>query len=141
MLTTVLALWTALAVPPTINQLDGAWTKPAVPLLANDAAWKALPPTTTPRGGPLPSWARMLAHALPNTTAAMLEFDRVHRLESPLDRRLRARLRWQIADANRCEYTRQTALADLKYSKISTIEAAALERRDASVFERLPADE
>jgi len=109
-----------------------------VPLLSNEEAWKHLPPTTTPRGASLPTWARMLAQALPNTTAAMLEFDRIHRRESPLEPKLRARLRWCIADANRCDYTRRAALLDLKNAGADPAELAALEKRDATAFDRLP---
>jgi hypothetical protein len=140
----VMSVWvllaaSALAAPPATEEI-GKWTKPAVPLLDNESAWAKLPPTTTRRGGPLPSWARMLAQALPNTTAAMLEFDRAHRLESPLEPKLRARLRWHIANANRCEYTRRTALLDLKNAGADAAEIVALEKQDASVFDRLPID-
>jgi alkylhydroperoxidase family enzyme len=136
----LLIAWTVLAAPPKLDQLTaaGVWTKPAVPLLANDAAWKHLPATTTPRAGPLPSWARMLAESLPNTTAAMLEFDRIHRKESPLDPTLRARLRWRIADANRCEYTKRVALLDLKNAKPAAGEVEALSKGDDASFASLP---
>jgi len=139
-LTSILIACAALAAPPKLDQSTaaGIWTKPAVPLLDNDAAWKHLPPTTTPRGGPLPSWARMLAGSLPNTTAAMLEFDRIHRTESPLDPTLRARLRWRIAEANRCEYTKQAALFDLKNTKPAAGEVDALSKGDDSSFASLP---
>jgi alkylhydroperoxidase family enzyme len=142
-LTTLCTLLTAavLAAPPKPGDAPGLWTKPAVPLLDHDAAWKKLPPAQTPKSGPLPTWARMLARALPNTTAAMLEFDRVHRLESPLEPKLRARLRWHAADANRCEYARQAALLDLKIAGADSSEIAALEKRDASVFDKLPENE
>jgi hypothetical protein len=43
----------------------------------------------------------------------MLELDDVHRMKSPLEPRLRARVRWQAAVANRCKYSEAYALADL----------------------------
>jgi alkylhydroperoxidase family enzyme len=136
------ALAAALAAPPKLDaNIQGTWSKPAVPMLDLAATWEKLPPITTPRGGPLPHWARMLAHALPNTTAAMLEFDRVHRLESPLDPKLRARLRWHIANANRCEYTKRTALLDLKTAAADDNEIASLAKGDDSGFGSLPDDQ
>jgi hypothetical protein len=140
----VIALLLSLAVaapPKAVASTEGVWSKPAVPLLDSAAAWKKLPPTTTPPDGTMPTWGRMLAHALPNTTAAMIDFDRIHRLESPLEPKLRARLRWQIANANRCEYTRRTALLDLKLAGGGAAELAALERKDDSTFTSLPEDE
>jgi alkylhydroperoxidase family enzyme len=44
----------------------------------------------------------------------MLELDAVHRLRSPLDPVLRAKLRWAIAHANRCSYSQAYAIADLR---------------------------
>lgn len=132
----------AVAAPPkAVATTAGVWSKPAVPLLESAEAWKKLPPTTTPPDGPLPTWARMLAHALPNTTAAMIDFDRIHRLESPLEPKLRARLRWQIANANRCEYTKRAALLDLKNVGGTAAELAALEAGDDSTFKSLPEKE
>ena len=126
-----LILSLAVAAPPKpVASTAGVWSKPAVPLLESAEAWKKLPPTATPPDGQLPTWARMLAHALPNTTAAMIDFDRIHRLESPLEPKLRARLRWQIANANRCEYTKRTALLDLKNAGGTAAELAALEAGD-----------
>jgi len=137
-----IAIWTALAAPPKLDaSVQGTWSKPAVPLLDLATTWERLPASTTPRGGPLPNWARMLAHALPNTTAAMLEFDRVHRLESPLDPKLRARLRWQIANSNRCEYTKRTALFDLKSVGAESAEIEALSTGNVSAFAKLPDDQ
>jgi alkylhydroperoxidase family enzyme/thiol-disulfide isomerase/thioredoxin len=85
-----------------------------IKLLGNDEAWRRLPSTTTGGGQPLPNWARATAHALPRTTAAMLELDGLHRTKSPLGPTLRSMMRWVAADANRCEYSRATAEADLR---------------------------
>ena len=91
--------------------------KPAlgrVPALTNDAARKKLPPVESGGGEQLPIWARTLADTLPRTTAAVLELDYLHRARSPLDPKLRARMRWVAAHANRCAYGEAYALADLR---------------------------
>jgi hypothetical protein len=44
----------------------------------------------------------------------MLELDFLHRAHSPLDAKLRARLRWVAAHANRCRYSETYAAADLR---------------------------
>jgi alkylhydroperoxidase family enzyme len=56
----------------------------------------------------------------------MLRLDYAQRTKGPLDPKLRAKMRWVIAHANRCEYSQQTALADLKRSGGSDEEIAAL---------------
>lgn len=104
--------------------------EPVVALLDSAAAWKKLPPAKVGKDAPLPGWARMLAVPLPNATAAMLEFDYIHRTRSPLEPKLRARLRWMIADANRCKYTKTSAQYDLEKAGASPAEAAALRRGD-----------
>jgi alkylhydroperoxidase family enzyme len=85
-----------------------------VPLPTDAEAWRFLPAAERGAGQPLPAWARALARSLPRTTAAMLELDRLHRTRSPLDPLLRGRMRWVAADANRCDYSRATAEADLR---------------------------
>jgi alkylhydroperoxidase family enzyme len=81
---------------------------------ADTDAWKHLPRALEGYGQPLPAWARALAPHLPRTTAAMLELDYRHRAQSPLDARLRAKMRWVAAHANRCAYGEACALSDLK---------------------------
>ena len=94
---------------------------------SNEEAWKHLPRALTGgTGAKLPAWARATARDLPRTTAAMLELDRLHRMRSPLGPSLRGKMRWVAADANRCEYTRATALADLRRAGVSEAEIAAL---------------
>jgi hypothetical protein len=44
----------------------------------------------------------------------MLELDFAQRTKSPLDPSLRAKMRWATAQANRCAYSEEYALADLK---------------------------
>ena len=74
----------------------------------------------------LPAWARMLAGPLPLTTARMLELDALHRSGDRLDPKLRGLARWAAADANRCEYSKAVACADLRRSGVSQVEVQAL---------------
>jgi alkylhydroperoxidase family enzyme len=83
-----------------------------VPVLTNAEAWKKLPQAEEGHGQPLPSWIRALAGSLPKTAAAVLEWDYMHRAESPLEPKLRAKLRWITAHSNRCEYAKAYARAD-----------------------------
>jgi alkylhydroperoxidase family enzyme len=99
----------------------GSW-----PLAANEEAWRLLPATLAGGGSRLPAWARATARALPRSTAAMLTLDRLHRTKSPLGPRLRGKMRWVAADANRCEYARATADADLRNAGVSPAELADL---------------
>lgn len=87
---------------------------PPVPVLTSDEAWKALPKVVAGAGQPLPVWVRAVAGRLPRTTAAMLQLDFAQRTKSPVEPTLRAKMRWVIAHANRCEYTQADALADLR---------------------------
>jgi alkylhydroperoxidase family enzyme len=91
-----------------------AWAKPAahVPVPTDAEAWKDLPPAEEGFGQPLPAWIRALVPTLPKTAAAMIELDYAQRADNPLPPRLRAKLRWIAADANRCEYARAYARAD-----------------------------
>ncbi len=84
-----------------------------VPLLDDDEAWARLPPVEEASGARLPHWARALAGTLPRTTAAMLDLDYLYRTSDAFDPRLRARMRWVAARANRCEYSQDYARADL----------------------------
>lgn len=91
-----------------------AWVAaaPNVPVLTNAQAWKQMSPADEGAGQPLPAWVRALAGPLPKTAAAMLDLDYAQRVESPLPPRLRAKLRWIAADANRCSYAKAYARAD-----------------------------
>ncbi len=97
-----------------------------VKLLSSEEAWRRLPRVVEGGHPPLPNWARATAHALPQTTAAMLELDRLHRTESPLGPALRGKMRWVAADTNRCAYGRATAEADLLRAGIDRAEIDAL---------------
>jgi len=78
------------------------------------AGWSLLPAPVTGGGLPLPNWATAVAKRLPRTAAALLQLDHAQRTKSPLEPRLRAKARYVIADTNRCEYARATALTDLR---------------------------
>ncbi|HVS36604.1 MAG TPA: hypothetical protein VMS17_13665 [Gemmataceae bacterium] len=97
-----------------------------LPVLGDEEAWKRLPKAERGSGKPLPVWARVLVDALPRTTAAMLELDYRHRALSPLDARLRAKVRWTAAHSNHCAYTEAVALADLERAGASAAERTAL---------------
>lgn len=103
-----------------------AKAEPRVPLLDGKEAWKRLPPAEQGAGQPLPVWARALAESLPCTTAAMLELDYLQRAQSPLNAKLRGRMRWVAAHANRCSYSEAYAAADLRRAGVSDTEIAAL---------------
>ena len=90
------------------NDTASVWA----PLL-DDEVWARLPKTTAAPQGNLPEWARALAGSLPRTTAAMLELDYSYRTSDAFDPKLRARMRWVAARANRCDYSRLYAEADL----------------------------
>jgi alkylhydroperoxidase family enzyme len=83
-----------------------------LPVLSDSDAWKQLPPVEEGFGQPLPAWIRALAGSLPKTAAAMIDLDYAQRMESPLDPRLRAELRWIAAQANGCAYAQAYARAD-----------------------------
>jgi alkylhydroperoxidase family enzyme len=97
-----------------------------VPLLSDAHAWDRLPEMEGAKNGRLPSWARALAAALPQTTAATLEVDYVQRARSPLDPKLRAAVRWVAARANRSPYGEAYALADLGRAGADAAELTAL---------------
>jgi alkylhydroperoxidase family enzyme len=94
--------------------------------LSNEEAWKKLPRAEQGAGQPLPVWARVLAATMPHTTAAMLELDYQHRAESPLDAKLRARMRWTAAHALHCAYSQAYATADLRRAGAGPDEVRAL---------------
>ncbi len=99
-----------------MNLIENTPQKAAEPaeLMGDEAAWAKMPKAKTGGGVPLPNWAKAVATHMPRTAAAMLVLDHAQRTKSPLDPALRAKMRWVIAKANRCEYAKQTAWADLK---------------------------
>ena len=118
---------------------EGAAPKagPNVPVPDDAEAWKHLPPAVRGAGQPLPAWARALARPLPATTAAMLELDRLHRAGGFLEPKLRGKMRWVAAHANRSPYGEAQAAADLRRAGATDDEIAAL----AGDVAGLPADE
>lgn len=117
----ILAAWAAN--PAFVRAQSSAY----VPLLAEDAAWKALPPCKRDADQPLPAWVRALARSLPQTTAAMLELDRRHREQNPLGRRLASLARWVAAHANESAYMMKQidgdlSRQDLKYNLRQAVE-------------------
>lgn len=76
----------------------------------------------------MPAWALRTADALPRTTAAMLELDWLHRTRNEIDPVLRGQMRWVAAVANRCEYARATAEADLRRAGQTDDQIADLKR-------------
>jgi alkylhydroperoxidase family enzyme len=84
-----------------------------MPLLDEDEAWSRLPAVEEASSQRLPGWGRALARTLPRTTAAMLRLDYLYRTSSEFDPKLRARMRWAAARANRCDYSKAYAEADL----------------------------
>lgn len=83
-------------------------------MISETDAWNRMPAPLSGAGQALPNWARAVAEWLPRTAAAMLQLDRAHRTQSPLDPVLRGKMRWVIARANRCTYSEAYALADLR---------------------------
>ena len=99
-----------------------------IPLLSDAECWKRLPPAERGMGQPLPSWARALAGSMPRSTAALLRVEYAHRVLSPLDPKLRARMRWVAAHANRCGYSEAYALADARRAGLGEAAMAGLAR-------------
>lgn len=96
------------------------------PSISDAAAWELLPRPV--RGGdlPLPNWAKVVAIELPRTAAALLELDYAQRKHSPLEPRLRAKIRYVIAEANHCAYAQRTALFDLRHAGANEDEVSRL---------------
>jgi alkylhydroperoxidase family enzyme len=109
-------------------QLDEAGTKDSgrVPLSSDADAWARLPAVEEKPTQALPVWARACAESLPQTTAAMLELDYLHRARSPLEPKLRAKARWVAAHANGSSYGEAYALADLRRAGATAAEVALL---------------
>jgi alkylhydroperoxidase family enzyme len=118
--------------------LDEAQKKPQarVPLMDEKEAWQRLPLAGPDAGKTLPEWARALARTLPATTAAMLEHDYAQRMKSPLEPKVRAKMRWAAAHANRCEITQVQALADLRRAGANDSEIAKLQAGPESWAEK-----
>jgi alkylhydroperoxidase family enzyme len=101
-------------------------------LPGQEECWRTLPPAEKGGGQPLPSWARALAGPMPRTTARLLQLDFAHRMRSPLDPKLRARLRWVAAHADRCAYAEAYAAFDARRAGLDDRAIEALRRGDTS---------
>jgi len=89
------------------------------PPSSDDAAWSRVPRAEPP----LPLWARTTIDSLPATTLVQLELDALHRTANPLGNELSARIRWTVADANRCAYAKQSAELDLAKAGVDADES------------------
>jgi alkylhydroperoxidase family enzyme len=96
-------------------------------VLDDDEAWRRLPRLEDVAERRLPVWARALAEPLPQTTAAMLELDHIYRTSDAIDPRLRAKMRWVAARANRCGYSQRYAEADLLAAGMTRADVVQLE--------------
>ncbi len=108
-----------------LDQESAVKSSERLPMLTNEEAWKRLPGAPV-KVQPLPEWARMFAGPLPLTTARMLELDALHRSGDRLEPRLRGLVRWAAADANRCDYAKTVAVADLRRAGIAAAELQTL---------------
>jgi alkylhydroperoxidase family enzyme len=102
-----------------VDQESGNGRAAPVPVLGDEEAKSKLPKIEQGGDVPLPVWARILAEPLPNTTAAMLHLDYLHRAKSPLDPVLRGKVRWTAAHMNRSAYSEAYATADLRRAGVS----------------------
>jgi alkylhydroperoxidase family enzyme len=127
-----LAIAFGLATPLVATAGDGE--KPLLAPLSDEEAWKAMPPSESGTGKPLPSWARMLARSLPRTTAAVLQLDLAQRTKSPLDPKLRAAMRWVAAHANGSPYGEAYAAFDARRAGLDDAAISALQKGDLSTF-------
>jgi alkylhydroperoxidase family enzyme len=94
--------------------------------LSLDECWQQLPMQAPGGKQRLPNWALITARTLPRTTVAMLELDWLHRTRNAIGPVLRGQMRWVAADANRCDYARATAEADLRREGLGDARIAAL---------------
>lgn len=111
--------------PP--NKMISSSGSAAVELPDDQECWALLPTTIAGGGQLLPNWVKALVKWLPRTAAAMLQLDAAHRIHSPLEPVLRGKLRWVIAQANRCFYSEAYALADLQRAGASAAELDLLQ--------------
>jgi hypothetical protein len=63
----------------------------------------------------------------------MLELDWQHREGSPLDPKLRGRIRWTVAHENHCEYVMAQSAADLRRAGLNDEEIQALDSGDTTI--------
>ncbi len=115
-ITCLIVVAAAWSIVPTARCQDGpARTAPpepaSFPPLDSDSAWGRMARATPA----LPIWARSTVDSLPRATASLLDLDFLHRTANPLGPELAARIRWVVADANRCAYAQESAAMDLEW--------------------------
>jgi alkylhydroperoxidase family enzyme len=117
------------------NETDAAQPKQLIrfPIVDSEEAWKLIPAPIEACDKPLPLWARCLAKSLPETTAVMLEQDYAYRTSEAFDPKLRTKMRWTAARANRCDYSQAYAEADLRRLGASESEIQELKNRTAAI--------
>jgi hypothetical protein len=102
------------------------------PQLDEREAWERMARPTPA----LPAWALALVDTLPQTTAAQIDLDNLHRTANPLGPALSARVRWAVADANRCAYSKAIAEGDLERAAV----ALAADPSGSTEVERVAVD-
>jgi alkylhydroperoxidase family enzyme len=129
---TALMMVLAASSTATLAAAPTAKIETTYPLLSDEECWRRLPPTEKGGGQSLPTWAQALAGPMPRTTAALLRLDLAHRTRSPLDPKLRAKMRWVAAHANRCAYAEAAASADARRAGLDDDSLERLYRGDNS---------
>ena len=128
-----LAWLVSIATSTQVLGIDDVGDVPFVSVSTNDEAWKQLGASGPRSAEQLPVWARALVRHRPAVTAAMLQLDYLHRVENPLDPKLRASIRWIAANANQCLHSELMALDDLNRAGATKDEIASL-TGDQAIF-------
>lgn len=106
------------------------WKQPP----STDEVWRMLPDPVGMAKPELPSWIRMIAREMPRTAAAFIELDYAQRMEGPVDRQLRAAMRWVAAKSNQAQYTMDIAAFDARSLGISEEKWISLTSGDRSLW-------
>ncbi|MFO0939428.1 MAG: deiodinase family protein [Pirellulales bacterium] len=96
----------------TVSKEQSSWK--AWDRLTDEQTWALLPQVVNGTKGKLPNWIKPVASQMPRTAAAMLQLDAAFRDKGPLDAKLRAKLRWIIANTNKSPYGQAVALLDYR---------------------------
>ncbi|MFN9444476.1 MAG: hypothetical protein ACK57Y_00410 [Pirellulaceae bacterium] len=101
---------------------------------SSETCWETMPQSADGAKPPLPSWIRMVAREMPKTAAAFLELDYAHRVLGPVDRKLRAAMRWTTAKANGSLYAMEIATLDAERAGVDASRWKAFTEGDRSVW-------
>lgn len=129
----VLVITAGLSIAPAAGDGDppkptqGGISRQRFKSISNAEAWSYLPIAEHGSGQTLPNWALVFARSLPRTTASMLENDRLYRMGSSIGPVLSGKMRLVAAIANRCEYAKAYAEADLRRAGVVDAEIKSLE--------------